>query len=188
MARKLSDNTICSGWIRTAPEAPAETARSTREDSAMGCAISAAVDHGLLGSRGGVGSIGIGADLAAESLRNGGAADHNLDLIPDTGYNIYVQIEGFHKLTGQTSAAYSTPVQTAIVQFNAVTGSESGSVILSFTVDGKDSESWTVLYSAEGEEERSITFPAHTTTLTGLSVGKEYTLSFWMMTVWMPAL
>lgn len=99
------------------------------------------------------------------------------NLIPDTGYNIYVQIEGFHKLTGQTSAAYSTPVQTAIVQFNAVTGSESGSVILSFTVDGKDSESWTVLYSAEGEEERSITFPAHTTTLTGLSVGKEYTFT-----------
>lgn len=99
------------------------------------------------------------------------------NLIPDTGYNIYVQIDGFHKLTGQTSAAYSTPVQTSIVQFSGVTGSESGSVILSFTVDGKDAENWTVRYSAEGEEERAVTFPAHTITLTGLTVGKEYTFS-----------
>ena len=99
------------------------------------------------------------------------------NLIPDTGYNIYVQIEGFHKLTGQTSAAYSTPVQTSIVQFNAVTGAEDGSVIISFTVDGKDSENWTILYSAEGEEEKSVTFPAHTVTLTGLTIGKEYTFT-----------
>lgn len=99
------------------------------------------------------------------------------NLIPDTGYNIYVQIDGFHKLTGQTSAAYSTPVQTSIVQFNAVTGSEDGSVILSFTVDGKDTDNWTVVYSAEGEEERTVTFPAHTVTLTGLTVGKAYTFT-----------
>lgn len=99
------------------------------------------------------------------------------NLIPDTGYNIYVQIDGFHKLTGQTSAAYSTPVQTSIVQFNAVTGSEDGSVILSFTVDGKDADNWTVRYSAEGEEERTVTFPAHTVTLTGLTIGKEYTFT-----------
>ncbi len=98
-------------------------------------------------------------------------------LIPDTGYNVYVQIAGFHKLTGQTSAAYSTPVQTTVVQFNAVTGSEDGSAILSFTVDGKDAETWTVLYSAEGEEEQSVEFNAHTVTLTGLTIGKEYTFT-----------
>lgn len=99
------------------------------------------------------------------------------NLIPDTGYSIYVQIEGFHKLTGQTSASYSTPVQTTIVQFNAVTGSEDGSVILSFTVDGKDAEGWTVSYSAEDEETKSTTFSAHTVTLTGLTIGKEYTFT-----------
>ncbi len=99
------------------------------------------------------------------------------NLIPDTGYHIYVQIDGFHKLTGQTSASYSTPVQTSIVQFNAVTGSEDGSVLLSFTVDGKDASSWTVVYSAEGEEERTATFPAHMVTLTGLTIGKEYTFT-----------
>ncbi len=108
-------------------------------------------------------------------VTNGKAVFTNL--IPDTGYNIYVQIDGFHKLTGQTSAAYSTPVQTSIVQFNAVTGSEDGSVILSFTVDGKDAENWTVIYSAEDEEERTASFSAHTVTLTGLTVGKEYTFT-----------
>ncbi len=99
------------------------------------------------------------------------------NLIPDTGYNIYVQIDGFHKLTGQTSTSYSTPVQTTVVQFTAVTGSEDGSVILSFTVDGKDTENWTITYRAEGEEEQSVSFSAHTVTLTNLSVGKEYTFT-----------
>ncbi|MBR4109158.1 MAG: protein kinase [Oscillospiraceae bacterium] len=108
-------------------------------------------------------------------VSNGKAVFTNL--IPDTGYNIYVQIEGFHKLTGQTSASYSTPVQTSIVQFSAVTGSEDGSVILSFTVDGKDAENWTVIYSADDEEEQTATFSAHTVTLTGLTVGKEYTFT-----------
>ena len=99
------------------------------------------------------------------------------NLIPDTGYNVYVQIEGFHKLIGQTSTAYSTPVQTTIVQFSAITGSEDGSVILGFTIDGQDANQWKVVYAAEGEEERSATFPSHTVTLSGLTVGKEYTFT-----------
>lgn len=99
------------------------------------------------------------------------------NLVPNTGYNIYVQIEGFHKLIGQTTAAYSTPVQTSIVQFNAVAGSEDGSVILSFTLDGKDAGKWTIAYSAEGEESRTVEFLSHTVTLTGLTIGKEYTFT-----------
>lgn len=96
-------------------------------------------------------------------------------LVPSTGYNIKVVVSGFHRITGDASTAYSTPVQTSIVQFNAVTGSEDGSVILGFTVDGPDSEQWHVYYSAEGEEEQVATFPSHMVTLTGLTVGKVYT-------------
>ena len=96
-------------------------------------------------------------------------------LVPDTGYNVNVRIDGFHKLTGNISTAYSTPVQTSIVQFGAVTGSEDGSAILGFTVDGPDSDQWKVIYTAAGEEEKSVTFPSHMVTLTGLTVGKEYT-------------
>ena len=97
------------------------------------------------------------------------------NLVPDTAYTITIEVNGFHKLTGDTSKAYSTPVQTNIVQFSAITGAEDGSVILGFTVDGPDSQEWDVVYSARGENEKTFTFSSHMATITGLTVGKEYT-------------
>ena len=96
-------------------------------------------------------------------------------LAPNTAYNIRITANGFHRLTGIASAAYSTPIQTSIVQFDAITGATADSVMLSFTLEGPDCKEWTVLYSAEGEEERSATFASHLVTLTNLTVGKEYT-------------
>lgn len=96
-------------------------------------------------------------------------------LAPDTAYTVSVEVDGFHKLTGITSKVYSTPLQTQIVQFSAITGSENGSVVLSFAVEGPDSNQWNVIYSADGEAERVTAFPDHMVTLTGLTVGKEYT-------------
>lgn len=95
-------------------------------------------------------------------------------LMPDTAYTVTVEVEGFHKLTGATSKVYSTPMQTKIAQVSIVTGAENGSVILSFAVEGPDSDQWNVIYSADGEAERVTTFPSHMVTLTGLTVGKEY--------------
>lgn len=97
------------------------------------------------------------------------------NLIPNTAYSIKIVTDGFHKLTGNTAVAYSTPAQTNIVQFSAVTGSEDGSVILGFTVEGPDAGQWSVIYSAPGEPEQTVVFPSHMVTLTGLTVGKEYT-------------
>jgi len=96
-------------------------------------------------------------------------------LTSDTAYTVTVEVDGLHKLTGTTSKVYSTPIQTKIAQMSVVTGSESGSVILSFAVEGPDSDQWNVIYNTEGEAERVTTFPAHMVTLTGLTVGKEYT-------------
>ncbi len=96
-------------------------------------------------------------------------------LVSNTAYNIKVVANGFHKLTGELTTAYSTPVQSNIVQFDAINGITDGSVILSFAVEGPDCTSWTVLYSTEGEEERSATFTSHMVTLTGLTLDKEYT-------------
>lgn len=96
-------------------------------------------------------------------------------LLPDTAYTVSVEVSGFHELTGVTSKVYSTPVQSRIAQLSAVTGSESGSVILNFSVEGPDSGQWNVIYNAEGEAERITAFPSHMVTLTGLTVGKEYT-------------
>lgn len=114
-----------------------------------------------------------GNKLAAPVV--GGVASFS-GLTPDAAYTVTVEVDGLHQLTGVTSKVYSTPVQTKIVQMNAVTGSEDGSVILSFAVEGPDSEQWNVIYTAEGEAERVTAFPSHMVTLTGLTVGKEYTL------------
>ena len=104
---------------------------------------------------------------------NGTATFSNLD--PNMIYSIRVEIEGFHQLKGKTSGTYTTPDQTQILDFTAVAGSEDGSVVLSFTVDGKESTGWTIEYSAEGEEVRSMSFTGHTVPITGLTLGKTYT-------------
>ncbi len=97
------------------------------------------------------------------------------DLTPNTQYQLTLSVEGFHKLTGELSASYNTPAQTNIIQFTATAGTEDGVVILNFTVDGKDPETWRVVCSADGEEERTETFTGHMVTLRDLTVGKAYT-------------
>ena len=99
------------------------------------------------------------------------------DLAPGSGYTISVDVDGFHRLTGNTSTAYSTPVQTNVVQFTAIAGPEDGSVILSFAIDGPDSQQWSVTYTAEGETQKVQPFSGHMVTVLGLTVGKEYTFT-----------
>ena len=96
-------------------------------------------------------------------------------LSPKTRYKVLVEIDGFHKLTGMISGIHITQEQTAIVNFSAITGGESGSVILNFTVQGPDANEWKVTYSAEGEQEKSVTFQGRMVTISGLTIGKEYT-------------
>ena len=99
------------------------------------------------------------------------------DLVPGSQYIISLEPEGFHKLVGTTSVTYSTPAETKLMHLTAVTGQEAGSAILSFGVEGRDSESWTLTYAAEGMEPQSVTFTGHTVTVTGLTVGTEYTFT-----------
>ncbi len=96
------------------------------------------------------------------------------DLKPDMLYKIRVEIEGFHKLDGSTTHEYATPAETRIVSYSAVTGPEDGSVILNFAVDGPDSEEWTVICTAEGEQTLMHSFSGHMATVNGLTVGKTY--------------
>lgn len=96
------------------------------------------------------------------------------DLLPNTTYTIRVEAEGFHGLTGRISEVYTTEATTEIVAFSAVTGPEDGSAILNFTVNGDEPEEWAVNISAAGEETRQVTFTGHSTTITELSLGKEY--------------
>ena len=110
-----------------------------------------------------------------EAVTDGKAVFENLD--PDTIYQIKVVIDGFHELKGDITDDYTTPAQTNIVRFDAIAGSEEGSVVLNFSIDGKDSNNWTVTYSAEGEETQSVSFTGRLITITGLALGKEYTFT-----------
>ena len=98
-------------------------------------------------------------------------------LKPDAVYNFSLEISGFHRLTGQTTASYTTPPLINIVQFLAVTGTEDGSAILSFTVEGRDSEQWNLSYATAGEAAQNVTFSGHVYTVTGLTLGSEYTFT-----------
>lgn len=98
-------------------------------------------------------------------------------LAPNSAYTVKVVVNGFHKLTGDTSAAYTTPVMTNIVQFTAVTGSEEGSVILSFAIDGPDANQWRISYVADNGEFKETVFAGHTVTLNGFTVGNNYTFT-----------
>ena len=75
------------------------------------------------------------------------------DLNSGAIYTISLEIEGFHELTGAISGSFETKELTTISDFTAKTGSEDGSVILSFSVDGPESHNWNVTYSTEGEED-----------------------------------
>lgn len=97
------------------------------------------------------------------------------DLKPNTLYTVSVEVEGFHKLSGKLTESYTTPAETDIVAFEATTGNQEGSVILQFTVKGREPEDWEVVYWTEGEEEKTLSFTDHTITVTGLTPGKTYT-------------
>ena len=99
------------------------------------------------------------------------------DLVPGSQYIITLEAEGFHKLVGTTSITYSTPAETRLMHLSAVTGQEAGSAIISFGVEGRDSESWTLICTAEGEEAREIPFTGHTVSVNELTVGSAYTFT-----------
>ena len=98
-------------------------------------------------------------------------------LNPNTLYRVEVVVSGLRKLEGETSENYTTPAKTEIVNFSAVTGNETGSAVLNFTVSGMDTDSWNVTYSTAGEEEKTINFTGHMVTITGLTEGKTYTFT-----------
>ena len=96
-----------------------------------------------------------------------------------TTYKITLSVSGHHKLIGTTTTGFSTATQTNILNFTAIAGDSDGSVILNFSVQGPDSKAWSVHYSAPGEPEREVACTGHMATITGLTVGAEYT--FWLV-------
>ena len=106
----------------------------------------------------------------------GGSATFS-GLAADTQYNLTVEVEGLHRLTGQTAAQFYTLPQANITSFTAITGPEDGSVILAFTGEGPAVSSWNIEYAAAGEEPTSVNFTGTTLTIPGLTPGTEYTFT-----------
>ena len=98
-------------------------------------------------------------------------------LKPSTQYTIQVDMSGFHKLVGNASDIFTTDATTQILAFHAIAGSEDGSVMLNFTVDGNDPDFWNIRYSTEGEIEKVETITGHSAMITGLTIGKVYTFT-----------
>ena len=98
-------------------------------------------------------------------------------LNPNTLYKVQVEISGLRKLEGDITENYTSPAKTEIVNFSAITGGETGSVILNFTVAGMDTDTWNITYTAEGEEPKTISVSGHMATITGLTEGKTYTFT-----------
>ena len=96
---------------------------------------------------------------------------------PATTYKITLQAEGFHALSGSYTGSYTTKEETNIVSFTAMTGNEDGTVVLNFTVDGRETQDWMVEYSTAGEDTKSVSFTGHMVTISGLTVGQTYTFS-----------
>ena len=114
-------------------------------------------------------------NMETAKLENGKATFDQLQ--PGSQYMISLEVEGFHQLVGATPASYSTPERTQIVDMNAITGAEDGSVILTFGIEGPESEEWILTCSAEGEDDKVFTFSEHRYTVVGLTPFKEYTFT-----------
>lgn len=99
------------------------------------------------------------------------------DLEPSTQYNIQLSMSGFHALKGNTSEIFTTNATTQVVSFNAIAGSEDGSVLLEFAVDGLEPNFWNIRYVADGEEKRTETITTHSAMISGLTIGKVYTFT-----------
>jgi hypothetical protein len=89
-------------------------------------------------------------------------------------YTIKLSISGFHELTGMTSISARTEEQTEITSFTAVTGTEDGSAVLEFSLTGQETQEWMVVYSTDGEDEKSVSFAGRRVTINDLTVGKTY--------------
>lgn len=97
------------------------------------------------------------------------------DLAGNTTYTVTVDTNKFYRLTGNTTASYHTNMQTKVTGFTALNGEVAGEVVISFIIDGNDSEQWRLYYAQEGSIEETLTFSGHTVTLSDLNIGSLYT-------------
>ena len=140
----------------------------TGVDNKLTVSISTKADHNLLN----VVCTDTYGNRFPAPVENGFATFTDLD--PDMLYTITVEIEGFHGVKGKTRTTYTTAPQTEIINLQAVTGAEPGTMILNFTTKGYDHDNWIITYGATDEATQTQSFTGHTTSISGLTLGKTY--------------
>ena len=109
------------------------------------------------------------------SFQGGTAVFTNLK--PGTAYTVKIEINGFRKLTGKTSTAFTTPDIMQILDLTAVTGDEDGSVIINFTTKNQDCEDWSISYVNDNGDQVIENFDGHCHMIKDLTVGNTYTFT-----------
>lgn len=95
----------------------------------------------------------------------------------ETDYTVSIKIDGFHKLFGDTEYTYTTPVMTTISDIEVLNGVEAGTAEVIFQISGPNEGNWTVIFTTAGEAERSATAINGKAVITGLTLGKTYTVT-----------
>lgn len=98
----------------------------------------------------------------------------------DSEYTISVNIKGFHKLKGNTTATHYTPSEMPVLEITCLNGKTEGSVEVSFTVGKPDTNVvWKIKYGTQGQPIQEDTIENHKMVLEGLIVGKTYSVELY---------
>lgn len=97
-------------------------------------------------------------------------------LTPNTQYKIKIELPGFHKISGPTSASAVTLAQTEITDFEASAGEEDGSVDLKLSVRAGDEKPafWSLSFGRSGSTLENMQFAGDSCHIQDLEPGEEY--------------
>lgn len=98
-------------------------------------------------------------------------------LAAETNYTVALKIDGFHKLIGQTEYSYTTPEKTIISDLVVLNGTETGTAVTNFKLEGPNEGNWTVTFTSADEAPHSATAIDGTAIVTGLTIGKTYNVT-----------
>ena len=116
-----------------------------------------------------------GTTHSSSPVKDGKAVFEGLE--PNQKYTVKVTIQGFHKLTGTTTASYKTQNKITVSRFEAQTGATDGEIKLTFETDAPDGFRWIISYSADDAVAITQEITDCTATLSGLTVNKTYTFT-----------
>lgn len=97
-------------------------------------------------------------------------------LSAETGYTVFLKMDGIHKLIGDTSRKYTTAEKSLVSNFKVLNGLSEGTAELTFQLTGPDEGEWSATFKAQGESDLVVTVEDGTATIVGLTAGKTYTV------------